>query len=148
MRRRGSHILHLCILEERMYKYLYGYSPRDTYIYLRTNAAAVITSIFGTSYALPACPTWIISVTGSSFLSTGQEVLSALTSVISNFVPMILYVDLSVSISPKRGISLSYLLLSEVRRSRETELAENAILAESLTIFLRNKEAITVVGVW
>lgn len=61
---------------------------------------------------------------------------------------MILYVDLTVSISPKKGISFSYLLLSEVRRSRETELAENAILAESLTIFLRNKEAITVVGVW
>lgn len=53
-----------------------------------------------------------------------------------------------MSISPKKGISFSYLLLSEVRRSRETELAENEILAESLTIFLRNKEAITVVGVW
>lgn len=90
----------------------------------------------------------MISVTGSSFLSTGQELLSALISVISNFVPMILYVDLSISIAPNRGISFSYLLLSEVRRSRETEEAEKVILAESLIIFLRNKEAITVVGVW
>lgn len=90
----------------------------------------------------------MISVTGSSFLSTGQELLSALVSVISNFVPIILYVDLSLSIGPKRGISFSYLLLSEVRRSRETEEAEKVILAESLIIFLRNKEAITVVGVW
>lgn len=126
----------------------YTDTPPEMYI-LEDKRRAVNTSIFGTSsYALPACPTWIISVTGSSFLSTGQDVLSALTSVISNFVTMILYVDLSVSISPKRGISLSYLLLSEVRRSRETALAENAILAEPLTIFLRNKEAITVVGVW
>jgi hypothetical protein len=43
------------------------------------------------SYARPALPTWIISpVSLSSLRSTGQLVPSALTKVISSFVPRIL----------------------------------------------------------
>jgi len=58
-------------------------------------------------YALPALPTWIISPVGlSSLLRTGQLAPSALTSVISSFVPSILNLLSSGLIVEKRGNSV------------------------------------------
>ena len=61
---------------------------------------------------------------------------------------MILAFDFVVSIRPKSGSSVAYLLLSAVGRSRVTVVGEvKSTFALSLSIFLRYKLAITVVVV-
>ena len=88
-------------------------------------------------------------VLSSSLLSVGQLDSSAFTRINSSFVPMILYVDRVVSIYPNKGSSVLYLLLSAVGRSRNTAVwLVNSTFARSLSIFFRNKLAITLVGVW
>lgn len=100
--------------------------------------------------ALPVGPICVISfVLVSSLLSVGQLAPSSLASVSSSFVPMIFDVDFVVSICPKRGTLVLYLLLSAVGRSSITSLCEEKLIfARSLLIFLRKKLAMTVVGVW
>lgn len=85
----------------------------------------------------------------SSLLKVGQLVPSSFTSVSSNFVPTILAFDWVGSICPKSGISVLYRLLSAVGRSRVTVVGElKYMFARSLSIFLRYKLAMTLVGVW
>lgn len=101
--------------------------------------------------ALPAFPTWIISpVRRSSALRTGQPLTSALASTTSNFVPMILNDDSSGFIGATNSTSFLYRFGGEsvVGRSSEMPCLLNLTEAESLLIFLRKKEAMTVVGVW
>ncbi len=103
-----------------------------------------------TFHALPARPTWTISlVLCSSLRSVGQLAPSSFTSASSSFVPIILYFELAVSICPKSGISVVCLLLSPVGKSKLTDVGEeNSMTARSLSIFFRKRLAITVVGVW
>lgn len=92
----------------------------------------------------------ISPVLGSSLRSTGHELPSAFTRVTSNFVPIILNVDSSGLIGPNSSTTFLYRLggVSVVGRSRESSLGEeNLMEAVSLLIFLRKKEAITVVPV-
>lgn len=98
-------------------------------------------------YALPARPTWIISVVLSSLLSTGQLLPSILTKESSNLVPKILYADFTGSICAYSGILALYLVESAVGRSRATEDEENSTSACSLIIFFKNILAITLVDV-
>jgi hypothetical protein len=86
----------------------------------------------------------------SSLLSVGHEAPPVLTKITSSFVPMILNFDSAVSIGPNNGTVALYRLggLSEVGRSRRSSWGEKSTLAFSLLIFLRKKEAMTVVGVW
>lgn len=86
----------------------------------------------------------------SSLLKTGHELPSAFTKVTSSFVPRTLHVEAASSIGPKRGTTALYRLggVSVVGRSRESVFSAKSTRAVFLFIFLRKKEAITVVGVW
>jgi hypothetical protein len=76
---------------------------RPNYICMQCKALLFVTLIYMTR---PAFPTCIISpVRASSLLNTGQLAPSFFMKVISNFVPMILKLEVSVSIGPKRGMS-------------------------------------------
>lgn len=100
---------------------------------------------------LPALPIWKISpLCASSLRSTGHDVVSALASVTSSFVPSILKVVFSGLMAAKRGTSVVYRLgvASDVTRSRSILLVLNLTVDLSLTIFLRKKDAMTVVEVW
>lgn len=61
---------------------------------------------------------------------------------------MILYEDASGSMGPKKRRSAAWRLRSAVRRSRATPSARRATVLVSLSIFLRKREAMTVVEVW
>lgn len=102
--------------------------------------------------ARPARPTWMISpVRFSSALRTGQLAPSALTIVHSSFVPMILNVLFSVSTVPNSSTFCLYRFggVSVVGRSSSSKLGEAYLTtALSLSIFLRKKDAITVLPVW
>jgi hypothetical protein len=102
-------------------------------------------------HALPALPTWIISpVLRSSLLKFAHALPSAFTKFTSNFVGTILNDEAAVLIGPNRGTTALYSLggVSVVGRSRESSVSENFTEALSLLIFLRKKEAVTVVPVW
>ncbi len=82
----------------------------------------------------------------SSLRSTGHELPSALASDTSSLVPRILNVDLAASMGPNSGTTALYLFgvgVSVVGRSRSSCCASNTILAVSLLIFFRKKDAIT-----
>jgi hypothetical protein len=80
----------------------------------------------------------ISPVCGSSAFKTGQPLPSAFSNVSSNFVPMILKELFSGSIGAKKGISVEYLFLSDVTRSRLTVVGEVKETVDlSLSIFLR-----------
>lgn len=85
----------------------------------------------------------------SSARRTGQELTSALASVTSSFVPMILNVVLAGSMGPNSGTSVRYRLggVSLVGRSSCTDELVKTTLAASLSIFLRKKDAMTLLGV-
>ena len=84
----------------------------------------------------------------SSLRKTGHPLPSVLTSINSNFVPMILYVDLSGSMGPYRSTVLVYLLLSNVGKSSSRVVDDlKSTFARDLSIFLRYKLAITLEGV-
>jgi hypothetical protein len=90
-------------------------------------------------------------VCASSLRKTAHDVLgSALARVTSSFVPRILKADLAGSMAAKRGTAAVYRLGvgSEVTRSRWSLSAAKVTVDRSAAIFLRKKEAITVVGVW
>jgi hypothetical protein len=75
-------------------------------------------------YALPARPTWMISpLCFSSPRKTGQEAPSALTSLSSSLVPMILNSLFSLSMAPNSGTTCWNLLRSLVLKSRSTDFS-------------------------
>jgi hypothetical protein len=63
---------------------------------------------------------------------------------------MILHFEAAGSVGPNRGTTVRYRLggVSVVTRSSETSVGEKSTFAVSLLIFLRKKEAMTVLGVW
>lgn len=63
---------------------------------------------------------------------------------------MILKLEVAMLIGPNNGTVVLYRFggLSDVGRSRRSSCASNCTVAFSFSIFLRKKEAITVVGVW
>ena len=63
---------------------------------------------------------------------------------------MIFELEAAESIDPNNGTTVLYRFggLSVVTRSREIPVGAKSTFAVSFLIFLRKKEAITVVGVW
>ena len=85
----------------------------------------------------------------SSLLKTGHEAPSALASVTSSFVPMILNFEVAGSIAPKRGMVAVYRFggASVVGRFKDISVGVNSIFALSLLTFFRKNEAMTVLAV-